>query len=587
MPSDRNLAVHFFVLFATASLILTANLNAQQQNTQQQKQDQKIEVRDAGGGNKEELVRNAAGDVIEIRTFDANGTFRSRDTTDYIPGHFVPNTTATSYYADGKSVENTTKVTYDENANFLTEFREHFDQTGKHIGGHKLLHDPVNGMFRCWRWNGQSQKYLRVVCPAGEESGEKPPPLKPLTRDEAIKMFEAARTAAAAQQKQQSMVPKNMVTPPERQNEATYTIVLPAEMEPGKKVSGSVVQNAYLLQTRPELLLIEITLPMVEGSNASKLSGWEIEVAGSKPQRADLPFSFTVPQPASQVAIRIYPQGETAKAITRSFPMPKRSLQTTKTKSGYVAQALCVAGDVCPIGGIFNGDATAALAAFDEKPATIVAETSDMAFVRVPDDLLYNHQLLFNEGNELLVFSVVIAQIDIVADGEHLLTFQKQINEGEKKLVFAGVIAAQTLPEDDWKEGIFPRSNLEWARRFVPGFEPPRESHADREEREMMERMAREQNGVKEPAQEKEQKMGYVVFFLKNLTPDIVTWRGAKDGVFALPLTPESFSQGDFRFKFVVEARKTGTYKIAAALIPFIAPVQGQKFTLPPDAQAR
>jgi hypothetical protein len=584
LSSDRNLVVHshLFVLITAISLAFTGNLNAQQQNTQ----GQKVEVRDAGGGNKEELVRNAAGDVYETRTIDSNGKLRARVTSEYIPGHFVPNTTTTSFYPDGKSVQSTAKVTYDESANFLTEIAERFDQAGKHIGGTKLLHDPVNGMFRCWKWNGQSQKYVRVVCPAGEESGEKPPPFKPLTQDEAVKMFETARTAASAEHKQQQMVPKNMVTPPEKQEDTTYTVVLPADMVPGKKVSGSLVKTAYLLQMRPDLVLQEITLPMVEGSEAAKLSGWQIEVAGSKAQRADLPFSFTVPQGGAQIDIKIYPEGDPAKAITRSVPIPKSAAQANKTKSGYVAQAICVAGDVCPIGGIFDGDATTAMAAFDEKPAIIVAETSDMAFIRVPEELVYDHQLLFNEGNELLAFHVVIAQVDIVADGKHLETFQKEINAGEKKLVFAGVIAAQTLPEGDWKQGVFPKSNLEWARRFIPGFEPPRETHAAREERETMEKMAREQNGAKGPANEKEQKMGSVVLFLKNMAPDLVSWRKS-NGVFALPLNPESFSQGDYRYKFVVEAQKAGTYSIAAALIPFVAPVQGQKFTLASVAQTR
>ena len=74
--------------------------------------------------------------------------------------------------------------------------------------------------------------------------------------------------------------------------------------------------------------------------------------------------------------------------------------------------------------------------------------------------------------------------------------------------------------------------------------------------------------------------MGTVVFFVKNTTPDVVSWRGAKDGTFALPLNPESFSQGDFRYKFVAEAAKTGTYAMDAAVIPFVAPAQGQKFTV-------
>ena len=69
-------------------------------------QNQNVEVRNAGGGNKEELVRNAAGQVVETRTVDANGKVRSRNTVDYQPGHYAPDTTTTSYYADGKSVEN-------------------------------------------------------------------------------------------------------------------------------------------------------------------------------------------------------------------------------------------------------------------------------------------------------------------------------------------------------------------------------------------------------------------------------------------------------------------------------------------------
>jgi hypothetical protein len=142
----------------------------------------------------------------------------------------------------------------------------------------------------------------------------------------------------------------------------------------------------------------------------------------------------------------------------------------------------------------------------------------------------------------------------------------------------------QTLPEEDWRAGTFPSSNLEWAHRFVPGFQVPRESHAEREEREMMERMEQTQKGTKPESKQKEEKLGTVMYFVKNTTPDVVSWRGAKDGTFALPLNPESFSQGDYRYKFVAEASKTGTYAMEVALIPFVAPVHGQKFTLPSSA---
>ena len=65
------------------------------------------------------------------------------------------------------------------------------------------------------------------------------------------------------------------------------------------------------------------------------------------------------------------------------------------------------------------------------------------------------------------------------------------------------------------------------------------------------------------------------------------TWRESKGETFVLPLNPESFSQGDYRYKFVIDAVKDGTYRMDAALIPFVAPVQGQRFTLPANSVTR
>jgi len=548
-------------------------------------QNQTVEVRDAGGGNKEEFVRNAAGQVVETRTVDANGKVRSRNTVDYVAGHYAPDTSTNSYYEDGKSIENIVKVTYDPAANFLSELVEQYDRSGKHVSGHKILHDPVTGEFRCWKWNEGTQKLDRIVCPAGEESGEKAPPLKPVTQDEALKFFEAARTATAAQDKAERMTPKNLVQPPVTPKDNTFAIVLPAALVAGKQVSGSIVEDTHYIRLRPELIVTDVTLPLVPGGNAAKLSGWRVEAAGSQPTRADLPFSFTVPAGASSIDVKVYPEGQPGQAVTKSISIPKSFPPSGNPKSGYVAQALCVAGDVCPIGGVFDGNATKALAAFQDTPAPIVAETTEMAFVGVPEDLQYGvKQLLFNEGTELLAFPVVVAQIDVVVNGVTLDEFHSDIKQGENRLVFAGVIGVQSLPDDDWTPGMFPKTNLEWARRFVPNFEVPHETHAQHEEREMMEKMERQQRNQKAPAKEQEEKLGYIMYFLKNTTPDVGTWRGAQGQAYALPLNPESFSQGDYRYKFVVDAKTTGTYAMDVALIPFVAPAHGQKFTLPTGA---
>ena len=542
---------------------------------------QNVEVKDAGGGSKVEMLRNAAGQVVETRTIDANGKVRSRNTVEYQPGYYVPQQATVSYYPDGTSIENNIKVTYDPNANFLSELVEQYDQSGKHVSGHKLLHDPVTGEFRCWKWNAGTQKYDRVVCPSGEESGEKPPPLKRISQDEAVKMLQAARAAAIRQQKVDRMTPKGPITPADTAKPTKFAIVLPSALTPGQQVSGSLVEDTHYIRLRPDLIIADVELPLMPGSEAAKLSGWRIEAAGSQPQPADRPFTFKVPAGASAVEVKIYPDGQPAQAVTRSIAIPKSSTPSSKPKSGYLAQAVCVIGDVCPIGGVFDGNATTALASFDDKPAKIVAETNDMAFVRVPDDTPFVRQLLFNEGDELLAFPVVVAQMEIVTDGITLDEFQHDIKQDEHKLVFAGVIAVQNLPEENWVAGMFPKSNLEWARRFVPGFELPHENHAQREEREMMEKLESQEKGDKAPPKEKEEKQGYIVFLLKNTTADIGSWRGSNNQAFVLPLNSESFSQGDYRYKFVIDATKTGTYAMDAALIPFVAPVQGQKFTLP------
>jgi hypothetical protein len=589
LSSDRRNSGVFFtvILIALLNTTVTGTLIAQAPAQKSSTQGQNVEVHDAGGGNKTELIRNAAGEVVENRTIDSTGRVRSVVKTDYPPGHYVPNQMTTSYYPDSKGIESTAVVKYDPNANFISEVTEQFDQSGKHISGHKLLHDPINGEFRCWKWNASSTKYDRVVCPSGEESGEKPPPLRRINQDEAVKLFDAARVAAAAEQKSRRMTTKNPVAPPVTPQEGRFNVVLPAVLIPGKQVSGSILENANFLRLRPDLIVREVKLPLAPGSEAAKLSGWQIEVGGAPAQRADSPFTFVVPPGASQIEVKLYPEGEPGKAVMQSVSIAKSAAQAGKSPSGYVAQVLCVAADVCPIAGVFSGNATNSTASFGNRPATIAAETNDMVFVRVPEDLLMEQQLLFNEGNELLAFPVVIAQLDVVVDGAHLDPFQHEIAQGEKKLVFAGTVGVQNLPEEDWRAGMFPKSNLVWARRFVPGFEVPRETHAQREEREMMEKMEQQEKGTKISGKQNEEKLGNVVLFLKNATPDFVSWRGSKDQAFVLPLNTESFSQGDFRYKFVVEASKTGTYAMDVALIPFVAPIQGQKFTLSSSSAAQ
>ena len=230
-------------------------------------------------------------------------------------------------------------------------------------------------------------------------------------------------------------------------------MVLPADLVGGKQVSGSIVDDTHYIRLRPELIVENITLPLDPGGNAAKLSGWRIEVAGSQAATRGQSFHLHGSERSIDHRGQDLPRrtaGPGCDQINTGAQIPPPS---SKPKSGYVAQPVCVAGDVCPIGGVFDGNATSALAAFDSTPAKIVAETTDMAFVSVPDDAVYVKQLLFNEGNELLAFPVVVVQMEIVSDGLTLDDFQRDVKKDEHKLIFAGVIGVQTLPEDDWTAG--------------------------------------------------------------------------------------------------------------------------------------
>ncbi len=91
---------------------------------------QRTVVQDAGGGRKLELHYNAEGKVAELRTIGPDGQLLQQQTLEYPAGSYVPNTTATSYWPNGK-VHKITRNTYDNNANFTGEFAQVFDESGK------------------------------------------------------------------------------------------------------------------------------------------------------------------------------------------------------------------------------------------------------------------------------------------------------------------------------------------------------------------------------------------------------------------------------------------------------------------------
>lgn len=547
----------FAMVFATSCLTSTPRSFAQ-----------KVVVVDAGAGMKQEMVYDASGKVVEVRTLGPDGKLQVRNTFDFEPGfHTAKSHTTTNYFPNGSVamslVENT-----DENANFLGDVLAVYDQAGKQTAGHRMTHDPFTGVYRCWNWDVTSQKYISIECPAAEEESSEPEPLKPLTQDEAVKQLVSARQTAHAQEKAARMAQKSPVRPEEANTNVEVGIVWPAQITAGERVSGSITAEPEKYEDLPGLDVVRLLLPA--GSERNKLSTWNVIVFGEPPQLANLPFTLTVPSNTSDLKITLQ-QGDPAQAISRLIKL-SITPSKLKTPTTYQAPAICTKSDVCTISGKFGGDARNTFAAFGKEPAAVVAETPRAAYIAVPDAAPPIPQyLIVNEQAKLLAFPTAVAELELRAD-------KWQVKAGENLLIHVTLKGPGDIADNQWHAGIYPDSSLERARAFVPSFQLKKATRDDQEE----ERQKRERN-----SKQKEGKEGVVLLAIRNQTPEIVSFRSSTNGSYAFSLTPESFKMGPFQYHIVVVPIKDGTFSARSAVIPFLAPVSAQEFQLPPEQAAK
>ncbi len=240
---------------------------------------QHTEVKSNGPNGKIEMDYNAAGKVTQTRTIGADGKVQQKVDYEYLPGYFGAQQTDTTYWPNGK-VRRIARNTYDQSSNFTGEFIQVFDESGKQIGGHKLTHDPWTGIYRCNEWNVAAQDYKPIPCPAGEESEGGAEQVKKFTYDEVMQHLEAARKTARQQQKIDHMQPKTLVQPPITTANKEVGLVLPAQVRPGERVSGSVVENPDQYDGMPEVTVTRVAVPFESEGEASRLVGMVFRDAG-------------------------------------------------------------------------------------------------------------------------------------------------------------------------------------------------------------------------------------------------------------------------------------------------------------------
>ena len=520
---------------------------------------------------------NAAGKATEMRTIGADGKLQQKVDYEYRPGFYLAQQTNTTYWPSGQ-LRRLARNTYDDSANFTGEFIQAFDESGKQTGGHKLTHDPWTGVYRCSEWNVAAQDYRSLDCPSGEEERGGAEALKTFTYDEVMKNLEAARQTARRERKIGRMQPMTPIRPPITSAQKEVGLVLPAQLRPGERVSGSVVENPDQYSEMPGVTVTRVAVPFESTGEASRLAGWLFETAGEEPRRADGPITLVVPRPGSglNIIFTFRQAGNSAHSVSQTLNFPQLSESKSLPLNSFQAPALCLKGELCVVIGPFSGDSGKTFAAFEDRPATIVAETADTAYLGIPELTEPGSRPLFiAEGMKVIALPIAVGKFFIKNNG-------RELQAGETLITFPTLDGPGDIPDPAWQTGNFPATNLQRAQQLIPGFQL---SQGSREARERLEANEDEKGEPKDKDKEKreieeEKPEGEILLVIQNITPEQISLRSSRNEVLVFHLSDEAFRRGEFKYDLVVEAKKAGKVEVKGYVIPFLAPVAGQEFSI-------
>ncbi len=499
-----------------------------------------------------ELVYDASGNVAETKTLSADGKLMEKVRYIRRPGFYVPQQISTGYWPDGKSVRTTSEMNYDANTNFTREIIRVYDQSGKQTKGIKLTHDPFTGIYTCYHWDVKAAAYQSNKCPSGEGTSEGPELTQELTYAEVMRKLAFARRAQAVEQKVERMQPTTPVTPPITTESREIDVILPAVLRPGDRISGSVVVDAGHYRETPGIQIVPMRLPFESKGASASLRGWTFEAAGSGRQLASGPVTFIVPSGKSGFNITLREVGNPTHAVSQRVAVAKtRQDSRPQQPRNFTAAAICLKGSLCAVRGPLSGDSTKTFASFGSRPAPIMAETADTAYIGIPSKVPPGEaHLIVADGFLVAAMPVDVAEISFNPG-------QRELKKGQSMIVYSQLSGPEEMPDNQWRPGVFPPSvSPEKAHNLIPGLELPTKPQE-----------------------------AAILLVIWNSTPGPISLRGSKNQTFTFKLTPQSFDRGEFKYKFVADAVQSGRFKLQASLLPFLAPVRGQQFSLRPGAR--
>lgn len=518
---------------------------------------QHTSVENNGLAGKIETDYNAAGKATEMRTISADGKLQQKVDYEYLPGYYGAQQTDTTYWPNGK-VRKVVRHSYDESTNFTGEFIQVFDESGKQIGGHKLSHNPWTGVYRCAEWNVAARDYKNVDCPSGEEeSGGNNKEVHKFTYDEVMRNLEVARTAAQREEK--------ISRPPAHEPSAKPEVglILPAQLGVGERVSGTFVENPEQYEAMPEVAVIRSGLPLEGSGDGSRLSGWQLQMEGADAQPADAPLSFLVPKSRSLKVI-FRRANDSGQSVAATLNLPVASRKPSASSKSFQAGPFCMKGQLCVVRGPFSGDSRKTFAAFESRPAAIIAESQNEVYLRIPElTSPGGRTLLVAEGAKVAALPVVVGELAINGNG-------RELKAGDKLIMSVSLDGPGDLQEGAWEGDAVSSEALGQARQLIPGFRLTEGAEKRKSEEE---EHGREKRGAQ------------ILLVLRNANPQQASVRGSKNDNVVFHLGEGAFERGEFRYNLLVEVERAEKIDIKGYVVPFLAPVAGQEFAVQTASQ--
>ena len=313
---------------------------------------QRVVTQDAGGGRKIELHYNAANQVTETRTLDADGKLLEKDTLDYPSGALIPHSVATSYWPNGQA-HKVTRNSYDNNSNFTGEFIQVFDESGKQIGGHRLTHYPLTNVYHCEEWNVAANDYKLVECPAGKSRRALPRPPGNSLRKKSNSSLRRRDSHLAPQKLSRQLHRKARRGQASRKS--AWFFRPKCVQESG--YPAAVVEDPGAYEEIPDVTVTRFAIPFASSGAGANLAGWRVELTGEKPQAADGPITLSVPHGATMNALFRQADGSGA-PISKTVKLVLSDSKKGKIATSFQASPVCLKTQLCVVEGPFTGDSS-------------------------------------------------------------------------------------------------------------------------------------------------------------------------------------------------------------------------------------